>query len=70
MQVGGSKHFYHPIVVLSSFVGDAVVSHVIFYKIFMLEVVNGTSKHLLINSNVLTLCTMMARGGLIYCVMK
>ena len=70
MQVGGSKHYYHPIVALSSFTGVAVVSHVIFYKIFMHGMVDGASKHLLINSNVLMLCNMIAGGGLIYCVMK
>ena len=65
MQVGRTKHFYQPIVVLSSLAGGVLVWLEIFVKFFMHELVDDPSKQPLINNNVLTLCNMMASGGLI-----
>ena len=70
MQVGGTKHFYQPIVILSSLAGCALVWLVSFVNFFMQELVDGASKQPLINSNILTLCNMMTGGGLICHAMK
>ena len=50
---------------MSSLVGGVLARFEIFVEFFMHELVNGSSKHPWINSNVLTLCNMMAGGGLI-----
>ena len=50
--------------------GSALVWLAIFVNLFMHEVVDGASKHPLINNYVLTLNNMLTGGELIQCVKK